>query len=129
MNINFKELNSGEEYTDFVRAFTTLLDKQFAICEWRLKEKGGLHDVAYQMPALISMVNTLGYLRGESNMFLDFRPHTDNQDEFYTYEKLFGARLQKLIDLLLASQEKQFYHDQLERYFIQFRTQTTLPID
>lgn len=74
------------------------------------------------MPAIISLVNTVGYLRGQDGMFLDIRPRTENQNEFYGYEDLFEKRLNKLIDILMDSDEKDFYQERLESYLIKSRT-------
>lgn len=74
------------------------------------------------MPAIISLVNTVGYLRGQDGMFLDIRPRTENQGEFYKYEDQFETRLDKLIDILMDSDEKDFYIERLESYLIKSRT-------
>ncbi|MDP2930164.1 MAG: hypothetical protein Q8N56_00950 [bacterium] len=122
MDINRKQLNSGEEYTNFVREFVTLLDQQLSVLEKRAGNKAEIHNLASQMPALISLVNTVGYLRGQDGMFLDIRPRTENQKEFYGYEDLFEDRLEKLIGIVINSDEKKFYYDRLDSYFVKSRT-------
>lgn len=122
MDIQQRQLSTADEYTNFVREFVTLLDKQLSLWEDRAKNKEELRDLALQMPAIISLVNTVGYLRGQDGMFLDIRPRTDNQNEFYAYEDLFEKRLSNLIDILLYSNEKKFYKERLESYLIESRT-------
>lgn len=122
MDIQKQQLSTAEEYTKFVREFVTLLDEQLSVWEDRAKNKEGLHDLARQMPAIISLVNTVGYLRGQDGMFLDIRPHTENQKEFYGYEDLFEKRLDKLIDALLNSNEEVYYKERLESYMVKSRT-------
>ncbi|MDX1535577.1 MAG: hypothetical protein R3346_02355 [Candidatus Spechtbacterales bacterium] len=122
MDIKRKELSTAHEYTSFVREFVTLLDKQLAVWEDRVKNKESLHDLARQMPAIISLVNTVGYLRGQDGVFLDIRPHTENQSEFYKYEDLFESRLVKLIDVLMDSKEKDYYMERLESYLVKSRS-------
>jgi len=122
MDIQQKQLSNADEYTNFIREFVTLLDKQLSIWEESAKTKKELHDLAHQMPAIICLVNTVGYLRGQDGMFLDIRPRTENQKEFYGYEDLFEARLEKLIDILMVSDEKEYYLERLESYLIKSRT-------
>ena len=122
MDIQKQQLPTAEEYTKFVREFATLLDKQLSVWEDRAKNKENLHELARQMPAIISLVNTVGYLRGQDGMFLNIRPRTENQNEFYGYEDLFEKRLDKLIDMLMDSDEKDFYKERLESYLIKLRT-------
>lgn len=124
MEINKKVIESAEGYTEFVRAFATLLDQQLTLLEGYMNGKEGAHNLIQQMPAIISLVNTVGYLRGQDGMFLDIRPSTDNQKEFYEYEDLFEKRLGTLIDFLLQSDEKEYYRERLESYFVKARTKS-----
>ncbi len=121
MKIKKVVLNTSDAYTSFVRAFATLLDAELTKWEELAKDKSNYYRLAHIMPALISLVNTAGYLRGQDNMFLDYRPHTDAQKEFYAYENNFEKRLYKLIDLLMASDSKAIYIERLEEYFIEVR--------
>jgi len=122
MDIQKRQLSTPEEYTNFVMGFVTLVDEQLSVWENRAKNKENLHDLARQMPAIISLVNTVGYLRGQDGMFLDIRPQTENQSEFYKYEDLFEKRLNKFIDILMDSEEKDYYKERLESYLIKSRT-------
>ena len=121
---NIRKIESGEAYTEFVRAFATLLDQQLTLLEGYMNGKEGAHNLIQQMPALISLVNTIGYLRGQDGMFLDIRPSTENQKEFYEYEDLFEKRLSTLIDFILNSDEKEYYRERLESYFVKARTKS-----
>lgn len=122
MDIQKQQLATAHEYTKFVREFVTLLDEELSVWEDRAKNKENLHELARQMPAIISLVNTVGYLRGQDGIFLDIRPLTENQKEFYQYEDLFEKRLNQLIDILMDSDEKYFYKERLESYLIKSRT-------
>jgi len=122
MDIQKNLLSTGDEYTKFVREFITLLDEQFSIWEELAKNESNLYDLARQMPAIISLVNTVGYLRGQDGLFLSIRPSTENQSEFYKYEDEFEKRLEKLIDILMDSDVKDFYKDKLESYLVKLRT-------
>ena len=120
-----RQLKSAQEYTNFVREFVTLLDQQLCYWEIMAKNKERHYEVAHQMPALISLVNTVGYLRGQDGMFLDIRPKTDNQKEFYGYEDAFEKRLENLIDIIMDSDQKQHYLERLDSYLVKSRTKQT----
>ena len=122
MDIQQRQLSTAEEYINFVREFVTLLDKQLAIFEDFSKNEEKLHELAHVMPAIISLVNTVGYLRGQDGLFIEIRPYTKNQGEFNKYEALFESRLNKLIDVLMGSDEKDYYMERLESYLVKFRT-------
>ncbi len=122
MDIQLRKIATSEEYAEFVRKFATLLDEQLVDGEDRAKKQENLHDLAWQMPAIISAVNTLGYLRGQDGMFLGHRDNSDDQKEFYGYEDLFETRLNKLIDVMMSSAEKEYYQERLESYFVKSRT-------
>ena len=74
------------------------------------------------MMALIALVNTVGYLRGQGGMFLDIRPMTSHQKQLYAYEDMFEVRLNRLIGIILNSEVNEFYKERLDAYFIKART-------
>jgi hypothetical protein len=121
-DIRKEEIKTGEEYTKFVREFVTLLDRELSVLEERVEKKEDIRNIARRMPAIISLVNTVGYLRGQDNVFLKIRPSTENQREFYNYENLFEDRLNKIIEFLLDSEEKDFYIEILESYLVKVRS-------
>ncbi len=121
MELNKQEITTAEEYVDFVRKFATLLDMQMRRYEDDLTDQS-LINLSRQMPALISAVNTMGYLRGQDGMFLDLRPMTNNQQEFYALEDGFEVRLSALIDYLMNSSQKDFYLERLDSYYVKVRS-------
>lgn len=121
MELNKQEITTAEEYVDFVRKFATLLDKQMRRYEDDLTDQS-LINLSRQMPALISAVNTMGYLRGQDGMFLDLRPMTNNQQEFYALEDRFEVRLSALIDQVMNSSQKDFYLERLDSYYVKVRS-------
>jgi len=125
-HLSQQPFSSSEEYTNFVRTFVSLLDRQFQEFEnyaKNPKDSNDLYRLAHVMPALICLVNTVGYLRGQDDMFLNIRPHTNTQKEFYNYEDWFEERLNKLIDILMHSKAKDYYQARLESYLVKTRTQ------
>lgn len=119
---------NAEEYVDLIEKFSALVDQELTAIEAQQRE-GEAHTVILRLPALISAVNTIGYLRGEGGMFLDCRPEdiqgTGLQKAFYANEDAFELRLQALIDFIGTTEEAAFYRETLERYYITARTART----
>ena len=121
MSIIPQKINTQEEYRDLVEKFSWLADQQLRFCE-ECVAIGSIHEVLGQIPSLISIVNAIGYLRGQDGAFLDFRPHTDYQKELYENEDNFEKRLRAIIEHLMNSELKQEYIDKLQTYYIKTRT-------
>lgn len=115
-----EKITTVEEYKRVVEAFYYLVDEEMKWAE-TIKEKNDHSGLSVGMPKLISLVNCIGYLRGQDNAFLDIRPAGVSQElqkELYRYENEFEARLHKLILYLNASPSKVYYKECLEQYFI-----------
>ncbi len=114
--------SSGEEYVAFVEKYCSLLNEQLLIYEERVKNPSRISSVVNQLPPLIALVETVGYLRGQDGLFLYLRPSTNEQKRFYSLEAEFEARLQKLIQTVLRSDFKDDYLQQLQAHFEYART-------
>ena len=146
MKIPNSKITTADEYMSFVEKFITLVDQELSKYEQMVTvEKGeitivgqgenkpelfyvkhSIHDVARHMPALISLVNTVGYLRGQDGVFVDFRPSVGGkQKDLYELENVFEKRLEALIDKILGSKEKSFYLERLDSYFTKKRSKQT----
>jgi len=110
-----------KEYIDLFNNFKNLVDKQLEYFETDTENN---HNLANSLPALISLINTIGYLRGQDEMFLNFRPRTYKQTYFYQVENEFEKRLEKLITRVLNSKEAEFYKTRLHIYFCDARTRS-----
>jgi hypothetical protein len=114
------KIQTAEDYMSFVEKYITLLDQQMAKAEKWASEKD-FRGVAQLMPALISLVNTVGYFRGQGGMFVGIRPSAD-QSKLYDFENIFEKRLNALIDMIMLSNERQYYEQRLNSYYIGNRT-------
>lgn len=117
---------TGEEYMSVARNFSSLTDATLATVE-AISEPGKTHEIALRLPMLISLVNTVGYFRGDDGGFYDVRPkdmigNRDMQSELYARQDAFESRLQVLIDEVLASKEADFYREKLKEYFVKSRS-------
>lgn len=114
--------NAGQ-YIALVERFSGLVDLEFKQVE-AFEGKDKLHWVAQKLPALISMVNVIGQLRGEA--FLDVRPkdlvETNVQGFLYKNEDFFEKRLNVLIKEVCESGENTYYLDRLEGYYLRARS-------
>ena len=108
-----------EKYVQLFNDFVSLVDKQLERFE---SETLDIQTIAKGLPPLISLVNTIGYLRGQDGVFVDFRPQTEQQTYFYKVEDKYEDRLEKLIQRVMNSDEKGFYEQVLHSYFCKVRT-------
>ena len=123
MDLPKGNISSAEEYMEFVQKFVSLLDKQMLIFEQSVNtDQSNLIELLRAMPALISLVNTVVYLRGQDGMFFDLQPSGLDRKALYGYEDDFELRLNKLIDLLMDSNIAGEYRQRLTNYFIESRT-------
>lgn len=86
-------------------------------------DAGAIRKVIDDMPALISLVNIVGYLRGQDAMFLEWRPEVGpaEQSELYQNEQALEEQLTAVIDRLMASRFAGQYQQRLEEYFVESR--------
>ena len=119
MPLLLQSIKNGEEYKDLVEKFLYLVDSEFEKCE-SLKNSD-ISGLATSMPKLISLVNTIGYLRGQDNAFVDVRPSIDFQDELYRNEDLFEKRLYALIEFINSSEARDKYKFCVKEYFLKAR--------
>lgn len=112
-------LTTAEEYLQTLTRLCALVDGQMITAE-EAQTKGDLRSVAQALPPLISMVNTIGYFRGEDNQFLSGRPPevTHYQEELRAYEKGFVDRLSSLISFIMQSDERTHYRQLLHEYYL-----------
>lgn len=113
---------SAEQYIAFVQTFVSLADKELTRLEnIQLSEKT-IHTVIERIPAIISIVNTIGYLRGQDNVFVNDRPVIENQTLLYEYEDYFEKRLRDLINAIKTYDKDQYLNTSIEKYFLKTRT-------
>jgi len=120
-----RPITNADEWQQFVEQFVTLLDKEMLKHEEKIKEPSYAPGLVHVMPALISLVNTVGYLRGQDGMIasdMDPNIRIPLTDKIREYENHFEVRLDKLIDILLASDQKDYYTERLDSYFTKCRT-------
>lgn len=119
--LTFKKLETAEAYKQMVSEFSFYVDAQLRIFE-NSAEKND-YSFFSSMPALISLVNSIGYLRGQDGMFLEIRPQdSEMQRDLYKNEDHFEMRLQKIIDGIRASEFFEQYQERLQEYFIKSRS-------
>ncbi len=114
------------EYIEMVERFSGLVDEEMKKVE---SEQGldRVHAIALRLPALISLVNAIGYFRGEDGVFLDIPSgrifSSGTRGSLYKNQDVFEKRLGDLIHEVMASHEADGYIKNLERYYIASRTE------
>lgn len=121
MSLIFQKFESEEQYKKFVEQFYYLVDGELKKSE-KLQEENDHRNIAFTIPKIISLINTIGYLRGEDGVFVDSRPHgLSFQNELYGKEQEFEERLYKLIKYVRSSPSADFCKARLEEYFFKNR--------
>lgn len=128
MKITPSKVTTSDDYITLVEHFSGLVYEEFRLAGADLRQ-GRIHEVARILPAFISLVNTIGYLRGQDGVFIEVRPQTPKyQDALYANELRFEAQLEDFIDTVLASSEASYYKDRLREYFVDARTGQGRPL-
>jgi hypothetical protein len=120
----FQAVLASAEYLAFVQSFFSLVEDECLRMKLEAKEQGA-DAVIHQMPALISLVNCVGYFRGQDGMFRHAHPASvaDTQKLLYQMEDRVEGLLNELIELLLSSEStKERYKERLTSYFVHSRT-------
>lgn len=120
---DIKEIKTPEEYLDFAQKLAYLTDLELSQAEQSVNQG---YDVSQRLPALISMVNTVGYLRGQDGMFGHLEPKLNLEDKkpLFQNEKEFENRLSVMIDKVMFSKYADDYRRALENYYVRVRTNT-----
>lgn len=111
---------TSDQYLAFASEFASLVKMALAKAEGDIAQDA--HAVAKTMPALISLVNSVGYLRGQDSILVDFTPEGTDRKPLYAAEDECENRLNKLISTLLQSDEAAYYRQKLENYLVKSRS-------
>src|SRR5665213_2763005 len=120
---NLHVIASGENYQHTAEAVSFLIFWELKKAEAGLDAlKSGAHPskVLTALPRLVSMVNMMGYFRGQDDAFLEIRPKGPavNQAELYRAEKKYEKMLRKIITRLYDAGHGDECHACLEQYYV-----------
>ncbi len=122
-----KKIVLNEAYRELAINLNILIKNAFDEAE-KWVASGDYDGVIGRMPALISLTNTIGYLRGQHNLFLDCREKGKTHELTPILRRMeddFEKRLDALITTILQSsnpEHAQKYKAKLELYFVKIRT-------
>ena len=114
MEIAFEQPHTAEQYRHLVQTYSFLVDAEMKLVE----DEPSDSYLAERLPALISAVNVIGYLRGQHGVFVDARPPLDFQKELYRNEDAFEGRLAALVRRVEASASAGSYAENLRAYYL-----------
>ncbi len=117
-------IHASSEYLLLAQSFFALVMRECEKAKTDIQTLGA-ETVIQRMPALISLVNSVGYLRGQDGMFLDDRPTPAMyiQSLLYKLEDEAEKKLHELIESMLASETiKERYKERLMNYFVRSRS-------
>jgi hypothetical protein len=115
-------LNTAEDYKVLVEQLSFLVDEEFKKFE-NITSRDEAESAALSAPKLISLVNTIGYLRGQDNAFIQVRPFEvhEFQNDLYENENSFEKRLNDLINKIKKFGGADTYNRRLREYFCETR--------
>jgi len=121
--MKFTDIKTADEYIDLVGKYSWLVNSELQKLEANVREHPEQINME-SLPKLISMINVIGYLRGQDGAFLDSRPEgvSEYQSELYKNEDAFENRLNNIIKTICANPKNlEDYKAILGRYFINAR--------
>lgn len=115
------------DYLPFTQSFYALVSQELDKAEDMVK-RNDFNGLIGRMPGIISLVNCMGYLRGQDGFFLDERPQEISvvQKDLYQMEDACEARLQKLVDAIGDSELQNAYIQKLTQYYLKARTKASV---
>ena len=130
--MNFFEIKTAEEYMDLVRKYNWLVDRELKKAEIEIEKDpiNGPNGIINSIPKLISLVNVVGYLRGQDGAFLDERPDDviSHQSELNENENAFESRLIKIIKIVYEDpRNREKYEWRVTSYFLKARLSDYFP--
>ncbi len=122
--MEYESIKTAEEYINLVKRYSWLVDSELEKVEKTIAKNVKAVEIQ-SLPKLISLVNVIGYLRGQDGAFLEARP--DNvanfQKELYANEDAFEHRLDKIIGIISTDPDHaEKYRSILEQYYVRART-------
>lgn len=115
-----QSISTQEEYKILVEQCLFLVNSEVKKAE-SYRDSGNHSDLASRLAVLISLVNFIGYLRGQDNVFLDTRPPFDFQKDLYEQEILFENRLVALIEYVNQSPSAEKAKFVVSQYYMKNR--------
>jgi hypothetical protein len=125
MHFEMPKPETVEEYMVMVKQFSGLVAAELKMVE-EDAQKGDVYSVVQRLSGLVSIINTLGYLRGQDGFFLDSRPNGlagEYQRQLYAMEDEVETRLWKLIEFVCNTAEgREQYLSHMHTYYLDART-------
>lgn len=104
-------------YKFLVESYYYLVDMELKKAESRM-QNGEHESLSFLLPRVMCAVNTIGYLRGQDNVFIDFRPPVSFQRDLYAIEDECNKRLMALLDYIATTQSNQLFIEEKRKYFL-----------
>jgi len=117
--MKYKLPSNPNEYLQCVQTLAGLADAEFVRAE-----QSDMHNLLSRLPGLVSIVNVIGYLRGQDGFFIDVRPEglAESQRDLYALEDEFEKRLSALLTKVADSYNVAELHQRMDAYYVTART-------
>ncbi|MBP7774747.1 hypothetical protein KA078_03070 [Candidatus Woesebacteria bacterium] len=110
------KIENEAAYIFLVESYYYLVDMELKKAESRM-QNGEHESLSFLLPRVMCAVNTIGYLRGQDNIFVDFRPPVSFQRDLYAIEGECERRLSTLLNYIATTQSNQLFIEEKHKYF------------
>ncbi len=110
------KIENEETYKLLVESYYYLVDMELQKAESKMQNDEH-ESLSFLLPRVMCAVNTIGYLRGQDNIFVDFRPPVNFQRDLYAIEDECEKRLSNLLNYIATTQSKQLFIEEKQKYF------------
>jgi hypothetical protein len=126
--MDFEPCNKPSQYLEMVARLSFLIDCEISAGEDKTMlidqaPKKEVEEICWLVPRLISMSNTMGFLRGQDNRFTNFRPDgitPDEQNDLYADADFVQQRVQDIIIKLIEAGYKLQLTKAMQKYYMDY---------
>jgi hypothetical protein len=124
--MDYLNITSSEDYLRLVTQYSFLVDHELSLFEVSISEGTRPLDIADRIPKLISLVNVIGYLRGQDGAFSNMHEYRkEAKADLYQNEDDFEKRLSSIIEYITSDTEAmKWCRAKLMEYYLLHRGMT-----
>ena len=117
--MDYSKITSEEQYIEMVKQYSYLADYSLSLIEAEIQNSVSPQELINNLLKLISLVNVIGYFRGQDGVLMDFQSlRTNSMSWLRQNEDEFENRLWSIIDYVKADEiaAKQYRAKMLDYY-------------
>lgn len=121
--MDYLEITNQEDYLRLVKQYSGLVDYELTLVEGYMSEGRRPSDLANYIPKVVSLVNVVGYLRGQDGVFMNtLEVRSGIVSQLYENEDDFERRLSAVMEYVTSDAEAmKFCRAKLMEYYLLHR--------